>query len=194
MPRERFGFVTGSALDLGRGATPLQGGQWLDSHVIVQSLHALDSGFHSDPGARLNIYHPEMDEKQGLYYWSKHVASMDRGMTPQWPEWWTKEELVPVSLDYALRHEDFPVLDIKPGGDMSLQESDTAYILRPRVDRVRRIGWAEVFWRVLNLHLPHVRPWHLAAAFRVPMAWCGTLVQSPLSQSFQDARARDMAA
>lgn len=180
--------------DLLQGAAPLGTGEArLDSAVVIRKLEEHVPGLHADLGSRHGLWHPRQREVQGLFYFHRHICSMDRGIMRQWPEWDTKEDLVEVDVDYALLHEDFPVVAMAPGSrDASLQEGQTAYVLRRTLDRVRSVGWAEVFWQLLAKKVPGVTaPW-LAATFRVPMDWISGTKISPLSMSFEEGRRRGM--
>lgn len=168
-----------------------QGGVWLDTSVIVDKLRQADSRFHADPGARLNIWHPDQSRMQGLYYWQKHLCSMDRGLTPQWPEWSTVAGLSEVGIDYAMTHEDFPVLSLVDKDNME-NGKGTALIERPCIDDVKRIGWAEVFWHVINHRVPGIDAHWFAKTFRVDMAWMAETAGSPLSHTFRIALDKGM--
>jgi hypothetical protein len=177
---------------LGEAPRPVRG-VTLNSADIVLRLSQLVPGIHADPGGRLGFWHPDVQIKQGLYYYHKHICSMDRGNMPQWPEWETEEGLAEVPLDYAIAHSDFPVLSLKPDGSSSMHESDTAFVMRPMLSEIKCIGWAEVFWRVLKAGIPGLTPAIIAATFRVPMDWYGQLKASPLSESYQQAKSRGFA-
>ncbi len=191
LPTAEFGF------DGVIGATqPVQGGFSLDSSVIVSKLQELDPGFHADLGSRLGVWHPNMDRWQGLFYMQKHICSLDRGASPQWPEWTTVNDVVEVPLDYALLHDDMPILDFDPFREHeSVGEEPTASILRPVLDDVQKVGWAEVFHRLLKsgVHSDINVGW-LARTFGVPMDWYAKMGMSPLSYSYQYAKDRGMAA
>ena len=166
-------------------------GQSLDTSKIISALSNIIPGIQADPGGRLDVWHPDRDKFQGLYWYSKHICSMDRGQAPQWPEWVTEEGLVSVPLDYALAHEDLPVLSLK-NGKPDMCESDEAWIMRPTLKEVKKIGWAEVFWRLCKSDAP-VSPKILSALFHVDMDWYGSLATSPLDASWNEARRKGFA-
>jgi len=164
----------------------------LEAHEVVRILAEAVPGIHADPGSRRGYWHPNMDQFQGLYYYHKHLCSMDRGTIQQWPEWTTEEDLVEVPLDYALRHEDLPVLSLGEHGEAVMEEWSTACVMRPMLKEVKRIGWAEVFWQVLNANLGLTQEW-FARSFHVPMDWCGQMKKSPVAASYEEAKRRGFA-
>ena len=172
-------------------ARPLQSGVPLDTLVIIRELSAHDPGFHADWATRQNVWHPRQDELQGLFYYHKHVSSMDRGMAYQWPEWTITEDLVQVPLDYALLHDDMPVLDLLPGETPELLEGSMAAILKPQLDDVKTVGWAEVMYHLCRGG--YVTPGWCARTFNVPMDWYGTLRTSPLLHSLERASEKGFA-
>lgn len=162
----------------------------LDASTVASTLAEQTPGLHFDLGGRHNFWHPEQQKWQAVKYFSRHICSMDRGAMPQWPVWRTKEELVPVPLDYALAHEDFPILDIPLAKDPNIpimHPAMKALVMRPRFDEVDKIGWAEVFYHLLKANLPGITRAWLQHTFNVPMDWVGELKVSPLTYTFFEA-------
>lgn len=58
-------------------------GHQLHEVDIKRGLRELDAGFNFDMGANLNIVHPMMNVRQGVFYNGRHIAPMDRGMVPE---------------------------------------------------------------------------------------------------------------
>ena len=59
-------------------------GQGMWDTALKKALQSLNPGVHFDMGACLNIYHPNMDIWQGVFFRGKHVGSMDRGWIPEY--------------------------------------------------------------------------------------------------------------
>jgi len=166
--------------------------QGIELHMdtVARILAETYPGFHADLGARHRIWHPEIGLEQGLYYYHRHISTMDRGFSPQWPVWSMIEEPVEVGLDYAIRHEDFPTVMLWPGEEPEVKPdgSQIATVLRPRPDCVQMVGWAEVFWRVLKkLNLPGLTKGWIQQQFRVPMDWYDQIRLSPIEWSRRKA-------
>lgn len=99
-----------------------------------------------------------------------------------------------VPLGYALDHDDFPVLDILPGQtpednmEMLADTSAAAMVLRPQLDDIDYVGWAEVFWKLLRAGVPDIDTYWLSTTFHVPMDWYATSNKSPVFQGFERAK------
>ena len=129
---------------------------------------------------------------------------MDRGRTCQWPRWSVVRELVEVPLHEAVQYDDpenMPVISLnrQPGalakhnsrGEYGIdpEEIMTAYMERPQLDDVERVGWAEVMWQICKA-CPFVDPHTLGMIFRVPMDWYQNMNVSPLSWTTREAALR----
>lgn len=158
-------------------------GVTLDSADVVQKLNKQCPGIHADWGARHNLWHPRIESRQGLFYFHKHLCGMDRGVMRQWPEWSAEEELVEVPVEYALLHDDYPVCMGHVDEDSPLP--DTALVFRSKPHRVQHLGWAEVFYRVLNAKLPNIsRPW-IEQTFKVSLAFLDQMKDAPITASYK---------
>lgn len=62
-------------------------GETLDEFHIKKTLRSMNPGMHFDMGACLNLYHPRMDEWQGVFYNGEHICAMDRGVIPEYDIW-----------------------------------------------------------------------------------------------------------
>ncbi len=175
--------------DLGSAETGVtQGGLNLYMPDVQSRLDLRTAGLCFDTGSRLGLVHPYMDTRQNVRYYHKHLCSADRGTSPQWPRWSMIQDLMEVDIDYALRHDDLPVLDIGPGcqyGDVPYcDEGDTALVMRPTMDDVEKIGWANMFWHLLKANIPGITTEWLASTFRVSMDWYGGMRLSPLASTW----------
>ena len=179
------------------GEAPNLGPHPLYMPDVVTKLQERVPAIHADLGARHGKWHPYISTRQCICLGPMHLGSIDRGWAPMYPVWTTKDELRPVPLDYALKHEDFPVVDIRYGdltrdgqmvGHDWPREEPTALVLRPVPDDARYIGWCELAWTLIKRHpLIGITPVWWAEAFDVPMDWMGTLTQSPIVSTFNAA-------
>jgi len=129
---------------------------------------------------------------QGLFYFHQHLCGLDRGIAPQWPVWDTEEGLQEVPLSYAVTHEDFPVLNVNACETTQddFDAADTAFVMRAQLTDVNKIGWAEVFWRLLHFNLPGITREYLETRFNISMAWMDQMNDSPIMESYNQAEAR----
>lgn len=56
-------------------------GRMIGEQTIKDMLTNLHPGFHFDVGGNLDIPHPMMEKRQGVYFYGRHICSMDRGST-----------------------------------------------------------------------------------------------------------------
>ena len=189
---------------VGEGASPTlplsRGTIRLDSALVRTRLESRVPGLHFDLGGRQGVWHPDQEKVQAVRYYYRHICSCDRGEMPQWPEWTLAEGLASVPLDEALKHEEMPILDIDPLEETGLlsdasrlYEHQKALVWRSQVDDIKRIGWAELFYRLLKANLPNLTPEWFAVTFRVPMDWYMQIQVSPLSWSFNRAKEKGWA-
>lgn len=159
-------------------------GASLDSAVLKRELESLSQLFVLDLGARHRLWHPDQDRFYGIRYGHRHICSCDRGIMPQWPEWTTEEDLVEVTLDYAMLHDDLPVVSFIGPKAPDLRQPQMAAVMRPTLKEVKKIGWAEVVWRLMKAKIPGLDvPWAVHN-LRVPMDWYTQMPKSPLVWSF----------
>ena len=150
-------------------------------------------GLAVDAGGRLDIWHPKISQYQSLRYWHKQICSMDRGWSPQWPTFTVEEGLERVPMDYAVAHEDFPIFDVpKEFEDGVPFETNHALIWRSQVDDVDKIGWAEVFYRLLGKRVPNISVRWLRHEFKVPMDWYAVQPGSPIGNAYAEAAEKGM--
>lgn len=63
-------------------------GQTMDEKTLKDGLLKLNSNFVFDPGGRLNMYHPQISTRQGVYIGLNHICSMERGAAiPEYNVW-----------------------------------------------------------------------------------------------------------
>lgn len=140
-------------------------------------------------------WYPDKDKLVGLFHFHKHITTMDRGWSHQWPTWDTTNGLVEVDFDYALRHDDMPIFRIKSKDpnvfskrpDMTKVEK--ALVYRPQFNDVAQVGWAEVFWQLLNYRgLTGITPGWIAKTFGVSMDWYANGQGPPLMRCWIEGK------
>jgi len=161
----------------------VQSGHTLDSADVIAKLAKACPGIHADWGGRLGLWHPRIEERQGLFYYHKHICGMDRGVLRQWPEWSACEEMVEVDMAYAITHDDMPVCMGACDEDSPLP--DTALVYRSKPDRCLHLGWAELFFQLTKRNLPNIDRRFLERTFKVNLAFLDQMKCSPVSLSYQ---------
>jgi len=58
-------------------------GHTIHESVLKRGLRELCPDVHFDMGAALGIWHPRIDEWQGIFVNGRHIGSMDRGDIPE---------------------------------------------------------------------------------------------------------------
>ena len=101
--------------------------------------------------------------------------------------------LVEVPLDYALAHDDLPVLKLNAAGEAEMREHTVATVMRPKLKSVVHVGWAEVFYHLIRLNLHGLDAKWLQTTFRVPMDWYGNIKNTPVVKSFLIAKGKGYA-
>lgn len=167
-------------LELDKGTQTKRKGNFLDANDIALKLEKKCFGLHVDWGGRHNILLPRQNEFQGVFYFAKHICGMDRGYVPEFPEWLCKSSIASVPLDEAMRN-DFPILSMDSKGKTNVDEHTNAFIEKKVPYRVSKVGYRELFKRLLNQKLPGITAGWLAKTFRVPMEWAAGGEEAPMS-------------
>ena len=58
-------------------------GEMKHESELKAGLRRIEPDVHFDLGAALNIWHPRIDEWQGIFIRGRHVGTMDRGLIPE---------------------------------------------------------------------------------------------------------------
>jgi hypothetical protein len=58
-------------------------GHSLQDTELKKVLQELNPGIHFDMGANLNLYHPKIEQWQGIFFNGTHASSMQRGTIPE---------------------------------------------------------------------------------------------------------------
>jgi hypothetical protein len=152
---------------------------------LKKVLKELNPGFHFDVGGLLDIEHPQMEKRQGVYFHGQHIASMDRGNLPEAKVWYCQPGLVDVPWSDHERYEDASVVyvEIQPTDG----EFETAWQMFEskqdgfHVDHngklfhyrclimdwtpvfVEYVGWQHTLYRIFTLNIPNVTREKVAA-------------------------------
>ena len=62
-------------------------GQTMHESDLKAGLLKLNSSLQFDPGGRLDLNHPFIDSRQGVFYNNRHICSMERGIIPEFNVW-----------------------------------------------------------------------------------------------------------
>jgi hypothetical protein len=168
-----------------------ENGHALDSAIIKRGLIELNSGFHFDLAVCIGQWHPNIENRQGVYYMGSHICSMDRGIVPEFKQWivgraitevpWSEADKEDVSIHYQILRTSEPGYDdlyqlALLGSDPSLQVLDGGYLARmtPKgyrdsIKYVEKVGWRHTFEGILNHGVPNVTRQSLASKFHVDM-------------------------
>lgn len=145
-------------------------GQTINELCLKGALVRLNPGMNFDWGSRLDLWHPWMEGKQGVYFRNKHLCSMDRGNIPQAPIWSTKREACRVKYEDATageRTDPFFAEEIEylPNGD----EMPTGYVFvnREVKDRLLWVGWQATLRKIINHDIPGITALTLSEELRV---------------------------
>jgi hypothetical protein len=134
-------------------------GTVLNEFKIQKALIDLNADINFDWGARLDIWHPYQDNKQGVFFRAKHICSMDRGQIPQAPIWSTKTETqrVPASdLSYGELTDPFTAPELEFLVDGTERKTGFYFVRRTVKDRLLWIGWQATLRKVLAQKIPGV--------------------------------------
>lgn len=165
-------------------------GKVLDSAAIVTGLQELNKDLHFDLAAAIGQQHPYINDRQGVYFYGKHLCSMDRGLVPEYKLYSVTK--VPVEVDWAdadkegvsIRYvqvlptdEGYEDLEqaAKRGNDPAVQMRGSMVIrmapvaMRPMRGTVIRLGWRHTFEGVLRHDIPGVTRKSVSEKFGVDM-------------------------
>jgi hypothetical protein len=166
------------------------GGDTLDPTVLVEELQKIDPTFHADWGARHSIWHPQQQRFKGLFLGHKHITAMDRTPMRQWPEWDVSEELVELPIDEAMLHEDMPIIALNEKGEDRITTQETAYCWRMKPEKCSHVGWAHVFYRLLEANIHGITRGWFERTFRLNLTWLDSIQRSPMAESYAQVEQR----
>lgn len=153
-------------------------GRYIQDTTIKQALLSCNPGFHFDVGGNLDIDHPMIGTRQGVWFNGNHICSMDRGNVPEAKVWQARpglEEIDWVDIDkfddaqvcYA---EILPTDPIYEEAVLAFEAKRDGYRLdlQGRLFHYRAlrrgwepefilyVGWQHTLYRVLNRRIPGV--------------------------------------
>ena len=120
-------------------------GQCLQEYTLKKGLVELNSGIHFDVGGNLNLVHPMMDIRQGVWHNGRHIATMDRGEIPEFKVWACQEQ----------RYFD-------DDGNLRTRMARTHII---------RVGWQHLFDRLVRRGIPGITRESLSKKFNLPVKY-----------------------
>ncbi len=136
-------------------------GTTINELSIKKALWDLNPEFNFDWGARLNIWHPYQDGKQGVFFKAKHLCTMDRGTIPQAPIWSTKQSMehVPGSeMTYGESTDPRTATEVEYLVDGTERPTGNYFVWREVKDRLLFIGWQATLRKICNSNIPGVTP------------------------------------
>ena len=166
-------------------------GDCLDSVTVEAGLSDLCPGIHFDMGGKLNLDHPYIESRQGVFYQGRHICSMDRGMIPEFKVWTVKDDWIDCSIGEADMEGVKCLWYVVPTGTPGYREMyedarrglfDEMYIRNDGAlirltakkmakvkGRVLTIGWRTTFEALVRAGVPGITRESLGAKFGVNM-------------------------
>ncbi len=134
-------------------------GTTINELSIKKALWDLNADFNFDWGARLNLWHPYQNGKQGVFFNAKHICTMDRGTIPQAPIWSTKKSMERVAasdLSYGETTDPRTATEVEYLVDGTEQPTGFYFVMREVKDRLLFIGWQTFLRKIINSNIPGV--------------------------------------
>lgn len=165
-------------------------GRFVPEAKLKAALKSLNPGFHFDVGGNLDMPHPQMSIRQGVYFNGQHVCSMDRGNIPEYKVWMLEPGVEDVSWTDIDRYDDVQIayMEIMPT-DAEFEQAwlafeakrdgyhlDTANgklfhyrACRPSMtpSYIEHVGWRHTIHRVLQKQIPNVTKANLCKALGI---------------------------
>ena len=145
----------------------------LNSADVCEKLQEQCPGINFDRGGRQNLWHPQIDQIQGVFYYALHICSMDRGVMPPYPVLEVESRLAKTTVEHALK-QDIPLLSLDKFTDPKnphIHEHTFGYAMLNEHTGTRKIGWRDTFRKLLNANLPGITKQWIEETFKVPMDW-----------------------
>jgi hypothetical protein len=161
-------------------------GRFIPEAKLKAALLSLNPGFHFDVGGNLDMPHPQMEKRQGVWFNGNHICSMDRGNIPEYKIWMLEPGVEDVSWTDIDRYDDVQIayMEILPT-DPQYQEAWLAFeakrdgyhldmngklfhyrACRPAMtpSYIEFVGWRHTLYRILNKKIPGVTKENLCKA------------------------------
>lgn len=164
-------------------------GRYLPEAKLKAALTGLNPGFHFDVGGNLDMPHPMMEHRQGVYFINHHICSMDRGNIPEYKIWMLEPGVEDVSWGDIDRFDDVQIayVEIMPhdaefeAAWLAFEAKRDGYHLgmtgklfhyracRPSMtpSYVEYVGWRHTLHRILNKRIPNVTKENLCKALGI---------------------------
>lgn len=153
-------------------------GRFMSETKLKEALVALNPGFHFDIGGNLEMPHPMMEKRQGVWFHGNHICSMDRGNIPEYKVWMLAPGIEDVSWVDVEKYDDVQIayMEILPTDEeyeaawLAFESKRDGYHLdlngklfhyracRPSLtpSYIEYVGWRHVLYRILNKGIPNV--------------------------------------
>jgi hypothetical protein len=153
-------------------------GRFIPEVKLKAALTGLNPGFHFDVGGNLDMPHPQMATRQGVYFNGQHICSMDRGNLPEYKIWMLEPGVEDVDWVDVDKYDDVQVayMEIMPT-DAEYEDAVLAFeakrdgyhlalsgklfhyrACRPSMtpSYVEAVGWRHTLHRILQRQIPNV--------------------------------------
>lgn len=153
-------------------------GRFIPEARLKKVLKDLHPGFHFDVGGNLDLPHPQMGHRQGVWFNGQHICSMDRGNIPEAKVWICTPGLVDIPWVDIDKYEDAQIcyVEIKPT-DAEFEDAWKMFESKQdgyHVDHngklfhyralvkdyapnwIEMVGWQHTVYRVLRRNIPGV--------------------------------------
>jgi hypothetical protein len=134
-------------------------GRTINEICLKGALRRLNPDMNFDWGGNLNLWHPWQEGKQGVYFKSKHLCSMDRGQIPQAPIWSTKKEVCRIEYadsTIAERSDPFFAEEVEYRLDGTEVPTGWVFVNREVKDRLLWVGWQATLRKIINHDIPGI--------------------------------------
>lgn len=153
-------------------------GRTIPEYRFKRGLERLNEGIFFDVGARLNMDHPYMEYRQGVYFRDrpdgrKHVCSMDRGLPTggdlvEVPVWSTIPDIAEVSWDDVSAEE---LLAQEPPFPMACFHNESLVQIKRQVrGEVILCGWRHTLEKLIAAKIPGIDRSSLEEEFSITLA------------------------
>jgi hypothetical protein len=161
-------------------------GRFIPEAKLKAALTGLNPGFHFDVGGNLEMPHPQMNKRQGVYFHGRHLCSMDRDNIPEYKVWMLEPGVEDVSWGDIDRYDDCKVtyMQILPtdaeylDAYLAFESKRDGYHMdvngklfhyracRPSMtpSYIEYVGWRHTLHRILSHNLPGVNKGTLCQA------------------------------
>ena len=165
-------------------------GKTIDSSVIEKGLLEINGDLRFDVATRQGAWHPSQKVRQGVFWHETHIASMDRGIVPEFKQWSVVERVVEVDWSQADKDDVSIQTEVVPTTSeeyvnalLHIMAKDVGWEFRPdgaivkltpvakrkMQGRIIWLGWRHTFERIINRNLPGLTRSAIATKFGVDL-------------------------